>query len=381
MDRIKPVIVAIGYNRIEPLNRLLTALEAAHYPDDDITLIISLDFGGGNEIRKMAEDFQWSHGNKIVRTFEENQGLIKHISQCGDYSMEYGAAIVLEDDILPAPYFYEYVVSALEYYKNYEEIFAIALYSQQWNGFANRAFNPIRREADIYLSQVVCSWGQCFIGERWKEFRKWFSENQNVDCLNIAPKAVSTWEKSLGKYLIYYIIKNNKYYVTPYESLSTNCHRAGTHISIGTSTFQVPLLQGNRKFVFTEPDNLVKYDTFFESLDLKRDIESKYSKKVCVDYYGLHSNYAEFDLCFSSEILPYKVIESYGLEMRPPELNYYYNISGEDLFLYDIKTRCNVKKKREHHYKLLRYEVKELHWIESLFYSLYEMYLSLIQKK
>ena len=84
MENIKPVIVAVAYNRIDALERLLNSVEAARYDDDDITLIISIDHGGGNEIVRFAERFNWSHGNKIVRTFSENQGLKKHIIQCGE---------------------------------------------------------------------------------------------------------------------------------------------------------------------------------------------------------------------------------------------------------------------------------------------------------
>lgn len=91
----------------------------------------------------------------------------------------------------------------------------------------------------------------------------------------------------------------------------------------------------------------------------------------------LHRDYDSYDLCFSSNNLPYKIIKSYGLEMRPPELNYYFNVEGNDLFLYDISVKEQHKKRRSHHYNLLHYDVKELQWIDSLFYTLFEWWLKL----
>ena len=39
---IKPVIVAVGYNRVYALERLLKALESAYY-EEEVSLVISID--------------------------------------------------------------------------------------------------------------------------------------------------------------------------------------------------------------------------------------------------------------------------------------------------------------------------------------------------
>lgn len=377
---IVPVIVAIGYKRIESMRRLLNALECAYY-DENVTLIISIDFGENEEVIRLANEFKWSHGEKKVRTFTQNQGLRKHFMLCADYSLEYGAAIIFEDDVMPAPYFYNYVKRAMDYYYTDDRIFALSLYSQTWNGYANREFYPLKNGYDVYISQIECSWGECFLGKQWKIFKEWYTEKENdLRPIQNVPEVIFGWKESYSKYLLCYIVEKEKYYVTPYDSYATNFNHAGTHIQEGTSTYQVSLMCGKKEYTFPDFESAVKYDAFFESIGLKEIIEKRWNKRVCIDYYGLHNTYKEHDICFSSSLLPYKVIESYGLEMKPPELNYIYNIVGNDLYLYDLSENVKRKKDRRHHYHLIRYDVKELHWIDACFYTIYEWYKKIRKK-
>lgn len=369
---INPAVIAIGYNRAESLRRLLNALENSFYDEFIVTLIISLDFGGGQEILELASNFKWTHGEKIVRTFDENQGLKKHLIQCGDLSMKYGSVIIFEDDIVPSPYYYQYVMQALPFYEEDEKIIALSLYSQHWNIYTNRVFEPIQNGFDVYASQVVCSWGECIIGKQWEKFKIWFEQNDNNLKFNPeAPSAVYGWDKSWCKYLIYYIISHNKYFITPHFSLATNFNDAGTHMMEDSCAFQQPLLTGRRKFILGQFDALVHYDAFSENIDLKRKLEEQYHKKVCIDYFGTRNNRSKYDLCLSSVLLPFAVNASYGLELKPYELNILYNIQGNNIFLYDLHRPRKNKRNWKHHFKLVKYDVKDLPWEDSVFLALY----------
>jgi hypothetical protein len=377
---MKPAIVVVTYNRPSNLKRLLNALENAHYEDDDIELIISIDYGGDSKVYEVADKAAWSHGNKTIKKYSTNQGLKNHILQCGDLSEKYGAVIIFEDDTFPSPYFYSYTKQALDKYKDNEKIFAISLYAQDFNGYANRTFAPIDNGYDAFISQIECSWGECFIGERWKKFRKWYEEHEK--CLEYnyeVPKVVYSWEQSRCKFLLYYIVENNLYYLTPYKAFSTNFHSKGTHIKENTPTYQVPLAWGTRKYRFPEFDEAVKYDAFFESVELKEYLEKQYKKKVCIDYFGVRDGFKGYDYALSSRVLPYKCIKSYGLEMRPVELNVYFDINGNDLYLYDCSTKIKTRKNRQHHFNLVKYEVKDLSWQDSLFYFLWYWYGRIIK--
>ena len=112
-------IVAIGYNRRDSLKRLLDALNEAEFREEQVLLIISLDYSGMPEIRELAEQYHWKHGEKLVKAYTERQGLRKHILHCGDYIEEYhlDAVAVFEDDVIPSPAFYNYMVQAVPFYE------------------------------------------------------------------------------------------------------------------------------------------------------------------------------------------------------------------------------------------------------------------------
>lgn len=104
-------IIAIGYNRPDSMQRLLTKLAMVDYKGDDVLLIISLDLSGTNDVKEIAESYEWKYGNKIVRIQEEKLGLRRHVLMCGTYMEEYqlDAVAVFEDDVIPSPAFYIYM--------------------------------------------------------------------------------------------------------------------------------------------------------------------------------------------------------------------------------------------------------------------------------
>lgn len=71
-------IVVVGYNRLWGVQRLIKSLEMAYY-DSNVDLIFDLDNSGGLEIEQFANQYQWNHGRKIVRTYPERQGLRRHM--------------------------------------------------------------------------------------------------------------------------------------------------------------------------------------------------------------------------------------------------------------------------------------------------------------
>lgn len=80
----KYAIIAIGYNKVNSILRLLNSLNEAVYDDEQITLIVSVDKSDTDKVLCVANDFMWKHGEKQIRTFGERQGLKKHILSCGD---------------------------------------------------------------------------------------------------------------------------------------------------------------------------------------------------------------------------------------------------------------------------------------------------------
>lgn len=72
-------IVVIGYKNALGIKRLLDSLEKAYYNKKNIKLIISIDYSGDDTVEKIANDFEWKYGEKIIKAYKSNLGLREHI--------------------------------------------------------------------------------------------------------------------------------------------------------------------------------------------------------------------------------------------------------------------------------------------------------------
>lgn len=356
---MKPAIVVVAYNRPLALKRLLISLDQAEYLMEDITLIISIDKAvNESDVLEVANKFNWRFGKKIIRTFEERQGLRKHVLSCGDLSDEYGAVIILEDDLYVSKNFFSYTVSALDYYHECDSITGIALYSHEWNGYAHRFFMPVADGFDTYLGQFSITWGQCWTKKWWGRFRKWYEEHKDSlgENENI-PAAINTWSsQSWGRYFVNYIVENDLYYVIPRYALSTNCSEIGQHATFQDTDHQVRLLMSNTtEYRFAEIGKCTRYDIFFENMDLKMD--RFVSDRVTIDLNGIdRENNIATRYLLSTKILPFKVEKSFGISFRPIDMNVIQNIAGEGIYLYDCSQRSKCP--RNNLLDITRYELR-----------------------
>lgn len=358
---MKPAIVAVGYSRPADLLRLLISIENAFYETNNIPLVISLDKASNeSEVIKVAEEFQWSHGEKIIRTFPIRQGLRKHVIQCGDLSEKYGAVIILEDDLIVSPNFYTYTQKALDFYHDNPEITGISLYSHEWNGYARRNFQPMADGFDVYWGQYGISWGQCWTKEWWSRFKSWYELHE--DRLNYnprIPRVINHWSnQSWGKYFNNFIVEKNLFYIIPRLSLTTNCSDVGQHVKIPDNVYQVRLLCSKKEYyAFPKSEEAIRYDMFFENMKLSNEFrEESANGGICINLNGIERTEIKERFLLTTQDLPYKVIKSYGLMMRPYEMNIYFNIPGNVIRLYDTKTSESVRLNER--FNVFRYEIR-----------------------
>lgn len=241
-------IVAVGFDRPIELARLLCSLASGHYPDDaEIPLIISIDGGGCEAVRIVAENFHWAHGPLRLILHESQLGLREHILACGDLALEYGSVIVLEDDLFVSPAFYDYASQALRFYADDEKVSGIALYAPDFNEYARLRFVPLDDGSDSYFMQSPCSWGQAWSAAGWSAFRDWYDRKYLTEVAFSSmpaevPRAVAAWpDSSWKKYYALYLVESGRTFVYPRVSLSTNFGAVGTHWPYATTDFQVPL--------------------------------------------------------------------------------------------------------------------------------------------
>lgn len=337
-----PVIVVVAFNRIESLKRICRSLDRMIEPQGDVSLIISIDNNGGKnqDVIDYAHQYNWKFGPKEVRVKEKNTGLKAHIISCGDLTEEFGDVIILEDDLFVSPYFLDYVKEAQQFYRNEEKIAGISLYNYRltdiiWNN--KLPFIPVTNHSDVYFMQIASSWGQSWSREQWKGFREWFNTDPDLSKITGMPYEVINWPKSSWKkFFIGYLVYTNKFFVYPNKSLSTNFNDPGTHYFDRDHDAQSPLATVDPKirFIpFSEAENV--YDSYFE---ITPATIKKHNKKMKdfdfeVDLYGTKRPQTiakPYALTTKKCANPLMTFER---SLKPHELNVFYNIPGEDIFL------------------------------------------------
>lgn len=349
---MKVAIVAVAYNRINSLSRLLSSLEKAYYEKDDkITLIISVDKSNTDEVEIYADKYNWDYGPKIVDKHKHNLGLRPHMMSLGKWFNDFDALIILEDDIVVSPNFYSYSLKTIEKYHSCSDIAGISLYSFATNYHTGNPFSPLKNEFDVYFMNCAMSWGEIWMKESWLKFYEWYLYNQDFNYTQTLPRSICSWNnKSWLKYHTRYCIEQNKYFVHPYISLSTNFSDAGEHADGNANTiYQVPL-QFGRKNEYILPNFGIEgsyYDGFFENKSIYNIIELN-ENDLCIDLNGEWNNRLNKRFWITTKKYNYKILRSYGLNYKPIELNILYNNIGNDIFLYDTTiTEKNILKKNK----------------------------------
>ena len=357
-------IIVVGYNRPAEMKRLLDSICASYLDNIDVDLIISLDKSDKQiELAEIANNIQWKNGNKVIRKFPERQGLKNHILQCGNLTSKYDAVVVLEDDLVVANGFMQYVTAATDKYIDDDLIAGISLYTHRTNPGNGRFFESQYNGYDAFMMQYAQSWGQCWTKNMWKKFLEWYTcQNEKLIGSEIYPDYIAKWnDQSWLKYYIKYTIETNRYFVYPNFSLTTNSSTVGEHCKITNSAYQVPLQFGViHNYRLPSVSEAVKYDAFFER---QFDFElwsGKYGK-VLLDLYGLRTRYGDADTLVSVNALPYAVIRKIGLNYRPIEQSLLTCEVGSGIYLYDLHKK--VKPPEDNVRSLLaEYEFRAQNW-------------------
>lgn len=345
-------IIAIGYNRVNSIKRLLNALKSAEYKGQSVTLIISIDHSEDGEVEAYANDFEWTYGNKIVKAYQKRLGLREHVLLCGTYLEEFDldAVAVFEDDIYPSNAFFNYMCQVVPFYMDDPNIAGISLYTHLWNVNAAMPFQPAYNGFDNFFMYFAQSWGQVWTKNQWKDFMEWYKNNIDLSLVSNIPDYVKCWpESSWLKYHIAYCMSEKKCFVYPYHSLATCVAEAGEHTAYDTNIYEVPLEKNSEKIYTFQKWNsdAVQYDAFFERVGIGRKIGID-ENELCVDLYGSKGNRENKRYWLTRNSVNYLVKQSYALKMRPHEENIIQRIQGLDIFLYDTSQEAERPQKKYH---------------------------------
>lgn len=337
---MKFAIVVITYNRLKSVKRLVDSLQKAWYDGDSVDLIVSIDKSKSDEVERWAETVTWTYGKYMPVKHDKNLGLRAHVLECGNRVNDYDAIAVFEDDVTVSPNFYRFAKQCVEKYQDDERVAGISLYAFPHAGLSVHPFTPLYSGYDVFFMNIAQSWGQVWMKRQWNEFYEWYMSNPSEFEYKPGLGNLHLWPKtSWLKYHIKYCIEKNKYFVYPYQSLSTNNNEAGSHARSGK--YSSTLCQANLQTLPIKGYRLpsvdeceVKYDFYYEAKYLAHYMNLT-EDELCVDFYGLKTNDDNRRYWLTCKPLPYKIIKSYDLAYKPYENNIIMDREGDFLFLYD----------------------------------------------
>lgn len=372
----KLAIVIVGYNRLDSIVRLLNSLLNAEYYDMDVPLVISIDASNNEDLYTYARTFVWPFGEKHVIIHKKRLGLREHIFSCGDLTEYFKGIILLEDDIYVSAHFYKYALEACNYYDEDDKVACIALYSKNINESISMPFVPYKDKFDVYATQIVITWGECWTRHMWSQFKDWLKLNRDIDFSNLEiPNNVKLYSKAWSKFFYAYQVLTNKYTISPYESYTTNFSEVGEHAKKQLTRCQVPLVNSYRQCIFASVENLVKYDAFMNPVDLAGFVGID-GNNLNVDLSGYRGCLVNKRYLLSISLLPYKVVKSYGLSMKPIDANIRKNIDGKGIYLYDTDYKITGGKTERLPIQFIEYNLEVF-----TLYSIRRYYFYLITQK
>lgn len=337
-----PTLVVVGYNRPRSLQRVLDSIAESHCPAG-VKMVISIDKGtegdtANQRTLEVAQAFEWTRGEKRVIFREENQNLPNHILVCADLSEEYGAVMIIEDDLYLAPNFYQYALEATNFYGDDERIAGVGLYQIAHNNHAyNLPFCPVKDGSSVFFTQGPCSWGQVWTWEQWQKFRTWWDQKTGFSAEDQIPEGIKSWgDRAWDNHFNKYLMETNRYFVFPHEGYSTNFTEDGTHFSGGSNFYQCVLQMGQVPLQFKSLDeSLARYDTYFE---LKPEVINQFVPELqqydyIVDLYGTK----QLNIFEETYVLTLREVDNpimtFGAEMKPFEMNLLLNRTGTGINL------------------------------------------------
>lgn len=169
-------IVLFTYKRIDTLIKVLDALKKQTLKPP--ILIVYSDFSKSiidvnevAEVRKIIKSIDWVRVELHEREF--NYGCAKNIIYgLNEVFQKYDETVIVEDDVLVSPCFYETMVKMLNHYRSSKNIFSVGGYSNLIPGDIDY---PVDYPYDVIISQRFAGWGWGVWADRWqrKDLLNW----------------------------------------------------------------------------------------------------------------------------------------------------------------------------------------------------------------
>ncbi|KFK25502.1 hypothetical protein AALP_AA8G123000 [Arabis alpina] len=216
------LIKVLTYNRLHSLSRCLRSLSAADYGGAGdrgrIHLHVYIDhfslarnksvednLKSAREILEFVDRFEWRFGEKVVHYRTDNAGLQEQWLEAWWPSSDHEFAFVVEDDLEVSPLYYKFLERVIrDYYydssNSNPSIYGASL--QRPRLVPGKHGNKLRVDpkTNVFLYQLVGTWGQLLFPKPWKEFRLWYDEHKSTGKKPFLVGMVSNgWYKRMGE--------------------------------------------------------------------------------------------------------------------------------------------------------------------------------------
>lgn len=169
-NSLAPVVVFV-YKRLQHTENVLKSLAGCKLATDTEVFIFSdgpkksTDEEEVAKVRKLINEDRWKEAFRSVTVNESpvNKGLANSIiSGATQIINKYGKVLVLEDDLIVAPYYLTYMNQALQAFEDNKNIYAVAGWS-----YPVKVLESYNKDA--WLHYRPCSWGWGTWADRWNK--------------------------------------------------------------------------------------------------------------------------------------------------------------------------------------------------------------------
>lgn len=249
-DHTRRTLEALAKNTLAPETELHIFSDGPRGPKDE---------AGIASVRSVIHNVE-GFKQVILHESTTNKGCSKSVLSAVEHVLNlYGKCIVVEDDILTAPLFLEYMNEGLNFYENNPQIFSIGAYPTTFK-------IPASYQKEVFTLKRSCSWGWATWKQKWdliplessvivedfenSTIRKAFGE-QGEDSLRTFISDPEIWDLRVS----YGLWKMGMMTVFPVQSFTQNIGRDGSGVH-----FNGDALTTNEAFTF--PTRLPRFEPF-----------------------------------------------------------------------------------------------------------------------
>ncbi|XP_071686034.1 uncharacterized protein [Rutidosis leptorrhynchoides] len=357
-------IKVLTYDRLPSLTRCLRSLAAAHYDDEKVNIHVYIDhfkvvdqkdeyldqkLNEYKEILDFVDGFEWKFGEKMVHYRTGNVGLQAQWLEAWWPVSDDEFAFVVEDDIELSPLYYRFLKGLIENYyynaSNYSPwIYGASL--QRPRFVPGKHGNKIQLDKDrqVFLYQLVGTWGQLLFPRPWKEFRLWYDTHKTKGVKPILDGMVTTgWYLKMGDriwtpWFIKFIHARgyfNIYTNFKHESALSVSHRdAGVNYG-KTAGPDSNLIQETFPFKLEPLTNLKWYNFCFKEIVPDRVVKSVSELKPVLESIQKANTLVIVNLFQTSEMF----IQNLVCHFERLDIRNYIFVGPESDFLFDLSRR------------------------------------------